>query len=445
MGSLALLARELGYQVSGSDSNVYPPMSTQLQEQGIEIMDGYSPANLQHKTDLVIVGNTLSRGNPAVEFMLNENMAYQSGPQWLAENVLRQRHVLAVAGTHGKTTSSTILAWILEHAGLQPGFLIGGVAENFGVSARLGESPLFVVEADEYDTAFFDKRAKFVHYRARTLLLNNIEYDHADIYDDLDAIRRQFHHLLRTVPEQGLVVRNASDSEIDRVIKAGCWTPQVSFGCDSGQWLGKAVNADYSKFDVSFENAYKGTVDWPLIGRHNAENALASIACAHHVGVEPALACEALTGFKSVKRRLQLRGCINDVSVYDDFAHHPTAISATLAALRSRVGSNTRIIAVLEPRSNTMRMGVHQDTLASSLVDADRVFIFEPEGLGWDLKDSMRTLGEKCRVMVSVESLVAELLVELGAGDQVLVMSNGGFQGIHEKILDGLRSACRDG
>ena len=435
MGSLALLARDMGFQVSGSDSNVYPPMSTQLQHEGIEVMDGYDPAYLAQRPDLVVVGNTLSRGNPAIEYMLNQGMAYVSGPQWLADHVLQGKHVLAVSGTHGKTTTSSMLAWILEYAGLKPGFLIGGVVENFGVSARLGDSNYFVVEADEYDTAFFDKRAKFIHYRARTLLLNNIEYDHADIYPGMDEIRRQFHHLLRPVPGNGLVVRHEPDMEIDRVIQDGCWTPCQGFGLESSQWALQPQSKDYSRFAISFAGESRGDVSWDLIGRHNAENALAAVACANNVGVESGLACRALADFKSVKRRLQLRGSVNGVNVYDDFAHHPTAITATLEALRSSVGPDSRIIAVLEPRSNTMRMGVHSDTLAASLAAADMVYMFQPEGLKWDLAASLKPLGEGIFISTSVDSIVEELVNGIGSGDQVLVMSNGGFQGIHEKIL----------
>ena len=438
MGSLALLARDIGYRVSGSDSNIYPPMSTQLKEQGIEIMDGYKPEHLQHKPDLVVVGNTMSRGNPAIEYMLAEGLPYESGPQWLSNHVLRDRHVLAVAGTHGKTTTSSILAWILDYAGLNPGFLIGGVVENFGVSARISDSKYFVVEADEYDTAFFDKRAKFVHYRARTLLVNNIEFDHADIYSDVADIRKQFNHLLRTIPGNGLVVRHHGDEEIDRVIEEGCWTPTVEFGVDSKQWRVEPRSNDYSSFDISFEGESRGSVEWQLIGRHNAENALAAIACAGDAGVDSRLACEALSGFKSVKRRLQLRGSARGVNVYDDFAHHPTAIEATLEALRSSVGPGHRVMAVLEPRSNTMRMGVHKDTLAASLDGADRVFMFQPAEVEWDLKKSMQPLGKRAGVFEAVDSLVEELVSELKPGDHVLVMSNGGFQGIHEKILNSL-------
>ncbi len=438
MGSLALLARDIGYQVSGSDSNVYPPMSTQLQEQGIEIMDGYKPEHLQHKPDLVVVGNTMSRGNPAIEYILAEGLPYESGPQWLSNHVLKDRHVLAVAGTHGKTTTSSILAWILDYAGLNPGFLIGGVVENFGVSARTSDSKYFVVEADEYDTAFFDKRAKFVHYRARTLLVNNIEFDHADIYPGVADIRKQFNHLLRTIPGNGLIVRHHGDEEIDRVIEEGCWTPSVSFGVNSKQWRLEPRAKDYSSFDISFEGESRGSVAWQLIGRHNAENALAAIACAGHAGVDSRLACEALSAFKSVKRRLQLRGTVNGVNVYDDFAHHPTAIEATLEALRSSVGPGSRIMAVLEPRSNTMRMGVHKDTLAASLDGADRVFMFQPSDIEWDLEKSMQALGNRAGIFEIVDSLVSELVKEVNSGDHILVMSNGGFQGIHEKILASL-------
>jgi UDP-N-acetylmuramate: L-alanyl-gamma-D-glutamyl-meso-diaminopimelate ligase len=438
MGSVAVLAKELGHEVSGSDANVYPPMSTQLLNQGIALMDGYNADHLEPAADMIIVGNTLSRGNPAVEYMLNEGLPYQSGPAWLAEHVLRDRHVLAVAGTHGKTTTSSMLAWILEAAGKSPGFLIGGIAENFGISARCGDSNLFVVEADEYDTAFFDKRSKFIHYHPRTVLINNIEYDHADIFDDIAAIRREFHHMIRTVPAQGQIVRHAEDAEIDQVLEQGCWSPIVTFGGKSGQWSARATHDDYTRFHVYLEGEALAEVDWNLIGQYNAENALAAIACAAHVEVDPRAACAALTEFRSVKRRLQVLGCVNGVTVYDDFAHHPTAITATLSALRAKVGEGKRIIAVLEPRSNTMKMGVHRDTLASALVLADRVLIYEPAGLSWNLQQSMTSLGDKCSVYDGVEKIIAALIADASEGDHVLIMSNGGFQDIHQNLLNSL-------
>ncbi len=435
MGSIAVLAKQLGHEVSGSDAKAYPPMSTQLLEQGIELMEGYNASHLSPAPDLVVVGNTLSRGNAMVEYMLNEGLPYQSGPAWLAEHMLRDRHVLAVAGTHGKTTTSSILAWILEAADLKPGFLIGGVAENFGISARCSDSNLFVVEADEYDTAFFDKRSKFIHYHPGTLLINNIEYDHADIFDDIAAIRREFQHLVRIVPGQGQIVRHAGDTEIDRVLEQGCWTPVVTFGGIDGQWSIAAEQDDYSVFHVFFEGEQLATVNWALVGKHNAENALAAVACAAHVHVDPATACAALADFKSVKRRLQMLGCINGITVYDDFAHHPTAITATLSSIRAKVGADKRIIAVIEPRSNTMRMGVHRDTLAPALAIADQILIYEPAGLGWDMRKSMTILGDKCHIFNDVASIIDALLANTNAGDHVVIMSNGGFQGIHESVL----------
>ncbi len=438
MGSIALLAKEMGHEVSGSDSNVYPPMSTQLESQGIELMEGYLASHLTPAPDMIVVGNALSRGNAAVEYLLNEGLTYQSGPQWLAENLLTNRYVLAVAGTHGKTTTSSMLAWILEAADRKPGFLIGGVAENFGVSARCGQSDLFVVEADEYDTAFFDKRSKFIHYHPGTVLINNLEYDHADIFDNMAAIRREFHHMIRTIPANGQIIRHAQDDEIDRVLALGCWTPIVTFGVDNGQWSALPEHDDFSSFQVCFEGEALARVNWTLIGRHNAENALAAIAGAVNVDVDPRIACEALCDFKSVKRRLQVLACLNGVTVYDDFAHHPTAIAATLSALRAKAGTDSRIIAVLEPRSNTMRMGVHRDTLATSLALADRVLIYEPIGMSWDLKKNMSTLETRCKVFSGVEDIIAELITMKNEGDQIVIMSNGSFQGIHQDLLQQL-------
>jgi UDP-N-acetylmuramate: L-alanyl-gamma-D-glutamyl-meso-diaminopimelate ligase len=439
MGSIAVLAKQLGHQVSGSDTNVYPPMSTQLASQGIELMDGYAESHLSPAPDMVVVGNTLSRGNVAIEYMLNEALTYQSGPEWLAENVLPGCHVLAVSGTHGKTTTSSMLAWILEAAGRQPGFLIGGIVENFGVSARCGGSNLFVVEADEYDTAFFDKRSKFIHYQPRTVVINNIEYDHADIFDDIDSIRREFHRMVRIVPASGQIIRYADDVQIDKVLGQGCWTPVVTFGGNGGQWSAQVVQEDYSVFQVCFEGSCIAEVDWGLIGKHNAENALAAIASSVHVGVDASEACAALAGFKSVKRRLQLLGCVNNITVYDDFAHHPTAIRLTLSALRAKVGADIRIIAVLEPRSNTMRMGVHRHSLGAALSVADKVMMLEPADLDWDIRESLAVLGDKCSVFTEVDSIISSLVADARSGDQILVMSNGGFQGIHEKLLGQLK------
>ncbi len=438
MGGLALLARSLGHEVSGSDAGVYPPMSTQLQEAGIRLMEGYDPAHLQPHPDCVVVGNAMSRGNPAVEYMLEQGMRYTSGPQWLAEHVLHGRWVLAVAGTHGKTSTASLLAWILEDAGMDPGFLIGGVPRNFGISARLGGTPFFVVEADEYDTAFFDKRSKFVHYHPRTLILNNLEFDHADIFDDLAMIQRQFHHLVRTVPGNGLIIAPDEDQAINQVLDMGCWTPVERFAAQGdAQWHGADSNPQASKFDLYNGPDKVGRVDWELNGQHNLNNALAAVAAALHAGVPPAIAVEALGRFKNVKRRMELRGEVGGVAVYDDFAHHPTAIATTLQGLRAQVGE-ARIIAVLEPRSNTMRMGVHVGGLATSLEDADQILVYAPKDLEWDAGSVFNRLDSKARVFDSVDSIVTTLAAEAKSGDHVLIMSNGGFGGIHQRLLDAL-------
>ncbi len=439
MGGIALIARALGHQVSGSDANVYPPMSTQLEAAGIDLMAGYDPVHLDPAPDQVIVGNALSRGNPAVEHLLDRGLDYISGPQWLAEHVLRDRWVLAVAGTHGKTTTASMLAWILEHAGLEPGFLIGGVPENFGLSARAGDSAFFVVEADEYDTAFFDKRSKFVHYRPRTLVMNNLEFDHADIFDDLDAIQRQFHHLVRTVPGNGLIISPLNDGNLHDVLDRGCWTDVEHFDptFEAG-WLAANAAADGTAFDVICDTRRVGRVDWSLTGEHNVANALAALAAARHAGVPPAVGIQALHGFRNVKRRMELRGEVDGVRVYDDFAHHPTAIRLTLEGLRKHVGER-RILAILEPRSNTMRMGVHADRLAASLASADRVWVYAPDGLAWDAKGLLRDLGARAQVGDSVQSLIDQVTAIAAPGDSILVMSNGGFEGIHQRLLAALR------
>ncbi len=433
MGGVAVLARALGHEVTGSDQKVYPPMSTQLEAQGIVLSEGYEPRHLEPAPDLVIIGNALSRGNPAVEHVLDRGIPYTSGAQWVAEQVLRERWVLAVAGTHGKTTTSGMLAWILEYANLKPGFLVGGVPENFGVSARLGEAPFFVIEADEYDTAFFDKRSKFVHYRPRTAILNNLEFDHADIFPDLAAIQRQFHHLVRTVPKTGLLVANGDDPALAATLEMGCWTPVENFGV-AGGWQAEPLGADGGRFRVRLRGAEQGVVEWELIGRHNMLNALAAIAAARHAGVPVATSCAALKEFRNVKRRLELRGTVRRVAVYDDFAHHPTAIRATLDALRARVG-NRRIVAVLEARSNTMRMGVHKEELAPALQAADAVLLFQPADFKWDMAIVTDPLDGRARVFRTVDEIVATLGRELRPDDQVLIMSNGGFEGIHGKLL----------
>jgi UDP-N-acetylmuramate: L-alanyl-gamma-D-glutamyl-meso-diaminopimelate ligase len=412
-------------------------LGTQLEQLGIEVMRGYEPAHLDPTPDCVVVGNVVTRGNRAMEYVLDRGLPYTSGPQWLSEQVLQGRWVLAVAGTHGKTTTSSMLAWILEHAGLNPGFLIGGVACNFPVSARLGGQPFFVVEADEYDTAFFDKRSKFVHYRPRTAILNNLEFDHADIFPDLAAIERQFHHLVRTVPGgTGRLVCNGNDVALARVLQTGCWTPVEYFDRDDG-WQAQLLAEDGSAFEVTLAGVRQGTVRWELLGRHNVSNALAAIAAARHAGVAPAQAVEALARFRNVKRRLELRGEVRGVRVYDDFAHHPTAITTTLAGLRARA-ANGRIIAVLEPRSNTMRMGVHKEELAESLKGADQSFLYQRDNLGWSLADTLSALGPRARVMSDLDTLVRTVAADAQPGDQIVVMSNGDFGGIHDRLLAAL-------
>jgi len=441
MGGVAILARAMGHEVTGSDRGVYPPMSTQLESQGIRLCEGYDPAHLAPEPDLVVIGNALSRGNAAVEHVLDRGIPYTSGAQWIAENVLQQRWVLAVAGTHGKTTTSGMLAWILEYAKLRPGFLIGGVPENFGVSARLGSEPFFVIEADEYDTAFFDKRSKFVHYRPRTAILNNLEFDHADIFPDIAAIERQFHHLVRTVPSNGLLVVNGSDERLADTLGMGCWTPVETFA-GSGDWQAEPLVADASRFRIRFAGQEQGNVEWGLIGRHNMLNAVAAIAAARHAGVPVAQSCLALGEYRNVKRRLEIRGTVRGVTVYDDFAHHPTAIRTTLDALRARVGSR-RIFAVLENRSNTMRMGVHQAELAPALDPADQVILYHPEKLSWKIETVTEALNGRGRVFRSVDDIVSTLATELRDDDQVLIMSNGAFGGIHQKLIAALGAGSR--
>lgn len=435
MGGIALLAREMGHEVSGSDANVYPPMSTQLEEQGIRLMEGYDPAHLDPEPDMVVVGNAMSRGNPVVEHVLNRGLPYTSGPQWLAEHILHGRWVLAVAGTHGKTTTASMLAWILEYAQLKPGFLIGGIPQNFGLSARAGEMPFFVVEADEYDTAFFDKRSKFVHYRPRTLVINNLEFDHADIFEDLPAIQRQFHHLVRTVPAEGLIIHPQSEPNVDEVLEQGCWTPLESFNLAAGNWQAKKLKSDGSRFELMLNGESQGIVQWPLIGDHNVSNCIAAIAAARHAGVPVVHAINAMAEFVNVKRRMEKRGEVNGVTVYDDFAHHPTAITTTLDGLRQRVGEQ-RIIALLEPRSNTMRMGVHKHELAASVKDADVVYFYQPAELEWDLDEVAAAAG--ARVARDIDALISEVAAMARPGDQILVMSNGAFGGIHDKLLSAM-------
>jgi UDP-N-acetylmuramate: L-alanyl-gamma-D-glutamyl-meso-diaminopimelate ligase len=435
MGSVALLARDLGHEVTGSDAKVYPPMSTQLAAQGIRLMEGYEARHLDSvDPDLVVIGNALSRGNSLVETVLDRGLRYTSGPQWIAENVLPGRWVLAVAGTHGKTTTAGMLAWILEYAKLNPGFLIGGVPENFGISARLGDEPFFVIEADEYDTAFFDKRSKFVHYRPRTAVLNNLEYDHADIFPDLAAITLQFHHFVRTVPRSGLLVVNGQDENLSNLLTMGCWTPVERFGSERG-WQALARNPEASRFQVMFNQQDQGEVTWDLLGGHNMANALCAIAAARHAGVPVKTALAALGKFRNVKRRLEVRGTIRGITVYDDFAHHPTAITATLEALRARIG-NARILAVLELRSNTMRLGVHRDTLAGALVHADRVLLLKPDDLNWNLERVTNALNGRGQAYSTVEEIIETLIREARPNDHILIMSNGGFGNIHARLLE---------
>ena len=433
MGGIAAIAQTAGYRVTGCDANVYPPMSTQLLAQGIELTEGYGADQLALKPDLWLIGNVVSRGNPLVEAILNQGHAYVSGPQWLADTILADKRVLAVAGTHGKTTTSSMLAWILEDAGLAPGFLIGGVPQNFGISARLGNKVHFVIEADEYDTAFFDKRSKMVHYRPRVAILSNIEFDHADIFVDLTAIETQFHNFVRTIPSSGHLIVNGADPAIERVLTRGCWTPVERFGVKEG-W--RASEVARGCFDVLYQETPVGQLCWELLGEHNRSNALAAIAAARAAGVEPARAVQSLARFKSVRRRMELRGTAAGVAVWDDFAHHPTAIATTLAGLRDQVG-NARILAVLEPRSNTMKAGVMKDRLPASLERADRVFCYSAN-LGWDAAATLAPLGERACCEPDLERLVVAIAAEARPGDQVLIMSNGSFEGIHDRLLAAL-------
>ena len=442
MGGLAVLAKQAGHRVTGCDANVYPPMSTQLEAQGIELIQGFGAEQVQLKPDLYVVGNVVTRGNPLIEEILNRSLPYVSGPQWIGEHILRNKWVLAVAGTHGKTTTSAMLAWILEDAGYAPGFLIGGVPVNFGISARLSgpgvDSDFFVIEADEYDTAFFDKRSKFVHYHAKTAILNNLEYDHADIFPDLAAIETQFHHLVRTVPGIGRLIVNGDEASLQRVLQRGCWSERETFGLADGVDWTLREHGDGS-FDVIFNGEPSGTVHWQLTGKHNRANALAAIAAARHVGVPVAQAAQSLATFQSVKRRMEVRGVVNDVTVYDDFAHHPTAIATTVGGLRQKLGRSGRILAVLEPRSNTMKLGAMKDALPGSLAEADLVFGYgSRQALGWSLGEALAPLGERAGAYEDIDTLVAAIAAAARPGDHVVVMSNGGFGGVHQKILQAL-------
>lgn len=433
MSGIAILAKQSGHEVSGSDMNVYPPMSTQLQEQGILLAEGYAAEQIDPSIDCVIVGNVIKRGNPAMEYVMANGIPYLSGPQWLAENILKNRWVLGVAGTHGKTTTTSMLTWILEHAGHKPGFLVGGVPENFGVSARLGESDYFVIEADEYDSAFFDKRSKFIHYHPRTAILNNLEFDHADIFADLAAIKQQFHFLVRTVPGNGMIIKHQDDNNLTDVLNMGCWTPVSTFS-GQGAWQAELLAPDGSAFIVKQEGKPVGEVRWGLMGQHNVDNALAAIAAAHHANVTPAQAVHALASFKNVKRRMEVKGKAKDIVVYDDFAHHPTAIATTLAGLRAKIGKQARLIAILEFGSFTMRSGVHKDRISESLTDAD-VVVCKSTDSDWGLKEILASCKQPTTVYDDVDQLVQTLVPTLQAGDHVIVMSNSGFGGIHQKLI----------
>jgi len=439
MGGIAQLARAAGHKVTGCDANVYPPMSTQLEAAGIELIEGYGAEQISLNADMWVVGNTVKRGQPLLEAILDRGLPYVSGPQWLADNILRGRWVLGVAGTHGKTTTTSMLAWILEDAGLSPGFLVGGVPQNFGISARLhggqNDSPFFVIEADEYDTAFCDKRSKFIHYHPRTVVLNNLEFDHADIFADLAAIETQFHHLVRTLPGNGLIVSNGREASLDRVLARGCYTPVEKFNDPSG-WIVDGDDAT-GTLRVMQAGTLVGEIHWTLTGEHNRANALAALLAARHVGVPIDKGLDALTGFANVKRRMEVRGTVNGITVYDDFAHHPTAIDTTVAGLRAKVGPKTRILAVLEPRSDTMKPGQMKDKLPYALRDADKVFCFG-QNLGWDIAAAMAPLGDKASTSDDLEELKKKIVAEARPGDQILVMSNGGFGGIHGKLLQAL-------
>ena len=432
MGGIAAIAKSLGHTVTGSDQNVYPPMSTQLEELGITLTQGYDVAQLEPAPDMVVIGNAMSRGNPCVEYVLDKGLPYTSGPEWLKHNLLQNSWVLAVAGTHGKTTTASMLAWLLEYAGMKPGFLIGGIVQNFGVSARVGETPFFVIEADEYDTAFFDKRSKFVHYLPRTLILNNLEFDHADIFEDLNAIKKQFHHLMRTLPCSGKVIWPSQDEALQDVIERGLWSESETL---AGDWDYRLLKADGSEFEVLLEGEVQGVVSWQAMGEHNVKNAIMAIAAARHVGIAVPVSIAGLAEFISPKRRMELKADINSIKVYDDFAHHPTAIKTTLQGLRAKVGDE-KIIAILEPRSNTMKMGVHQQTLIDSLEAADEVYLFEPDNLSWSLKEYAAAAGMHCSS--STEEIIKHVVAGKAPKQHVLIMSNGGFEGIHQRLITAL-------
>ncbi len=440
MGGVAIIAKQMGYKVTGSDTNVYPPMSTFLQQSGIEIIPHYEVSQLQPAPDLVVIGNAMKRGNPCVEYVLEHNLPYTSGPQWLHDHLLRERWVLAVSGTHGKTTTTGMLSWILQQNGLEPGFLIGGIAGNFGTSARLGKGQFFVIEADEYDTAFFDKRSKFVHYNPKTLIINNIGFDHADIFDDLEAIQRQFHHMIRTIPASGRILSVAAEQSVKETLEMGCWSETQFLGADQ-DWYAERITNDSTEFNVFHHGEVAGTVKWNIVGQHNMHNALMAIAAAYHVGVSVEHACAALSDFVNAKRRLEVKGAVNGITVYDDFAHHPAEILATLTALRDKVGGGVRILAVLEPRSNTMKMGVHKDDLAPALARADHVFLLQPESIPWNVVDIANQCVQPASWSANPDKLADMIVREAKPTDNILVMSNGSFAGIHQKILDKLSMA----
>lgn len=440
MGSLAQLAKELGHRVTGSDANVYPPMSTQLEAAGIELIQGYDPSQLEPAPDLVIVGNAMSRGNPAVEYLLNKGIPYTSGPQWLHDHVLPGKWVMAVAGTHGKTTTSSMLTWILEYAGMEPGYLIGGVTKNFPSSARLGKTPFFVVEADEYDSAFFDKRSKFVHYSPRTAILNNLEFDHADIFPDLAAIQKQFHHLVRTIPGEGLIVAPAQDQALKQVLAMGCWSPQQQFGVIQGEdaptaeWQAQLLIADGSQFAVLHQGTEVARISWQQTGVHSVNNGLAAMIAARHVGVVPEVSAKALETFAGVKRRMECLADVHGVKVYDDFAHHPTAIKTTLAGLRAKVGEQ-KIIAIIEPRSNTMRMGVHKNALNQSVTDADDVLWYQPPNSDWAMDAVVNKSPVPAKLVHDLDELIHCAISLCEPDTHIVIMSNGGFGGVHQKLI----------
>lgn len=439
MGGVAIIAKQMGYKVTGADVNVYPPMSTFLQENNIEIIPHYNIEQLTPAPDLIIIGNAMKRGNPCVEYILEHSLPYTSGPQWLRDNLLKDRWVLAVSGTHGKTTTTGMLTWILEQNGLKPGFLIGGIAGNFGTSARLGESPYFVIEADEYDTAFFDKRSKFIHYNPKTLIVNNIGFDHADIFDDLKAIQRQFHHMIRTIPANGRILSFAKEQSVKETLEMGYWS-ELQFLGEEQEWYAERITNDCTEFAVYHFSEKVAEVKWNIVGQHNMNNALMAIAAAYHAGVSIQNACTALGSFINAKRRLELKGNVNGISVYDDFAHHPAEILATLTALRDKVGGGVRILAVLEPRSNTMKMGVHKDDLAPALARADHIFLLQPDSIPWDVVDIANQCVQPASWSGNLDKLVDMIVAEAKPTDHILVMSNGNFGGIHQKLLDKLKS-----